>query len=223
MKLFSLIIVFSLTIGFSKAQTFTLNPGNLDSVYAAPNQLTIFDIYPVNITSGDIIFSWTRISVNVPPGWDYSLCDYGNCYTGIPNNGTMDTVSAGNQGLLGLNINPYVVGGQGEVKLYVYDSNFPNDGDTVTWVVNASFVSVDEIPKNIFSFYPNPVNDQLTIYSDEINAGMSYAIYSMSGEIVLTETLSNDKNINTSNLPAGIYLLQISGDEKSFAVKFIHD
>lgn len=223
MKLFSLIIVFSLSFGFSKAQTFTLNPGNVDTVYAPANTLTIFDIYPVNITSGDIIFSWTRVSVNLPLGWDYSFCDYGNCYTGIPNQGTMDTVNAGEMGLLGLNINPYAIAGQGIVKIYVYDGNFPNDGDTVTWVVNADAVGISEIQQNGFSFYPNPVNDQLTINSHEISSGMTYTIYSMNGEIVSTETLTTDKKINTGNLPAGIYVLQINGDQKSFAVKFVRN
>ena len=89
--------------------------------------------------------------VTVPSGWQYSVCDFGTCYSGIPvGPNTMDTVAVNGQGFLGLNIDPSGVAGSGIVKLYVYQNGFPNSGDTLTWTINASMVGIEEITnKNI--------------------------------------------------------------------------
>jgi hypothetical protein len=215
-------LLFCFALKSVSAQTFILNPGNVDTVYAPSNTLTIFDIYPINTTGGDIIFEWTRISVNLPTGWDYSFCDYGNCYTGIPTNGTMDTVGAGQQGLMGLNINPYAIAGQGIVKIYVYDNDFPNDGDTVTWVVNANTLGINEQSASHFSFYPNPSISYITIESSEISSTSNWMVYSISGEMLLNGILGGNKMISVENLPAGIYFLSVTDkDNRRQTVKFM--
>ena len=58
--------------------------------------------------------------------------------------------------------------------------------------------------------YPNPVNDQLTI-SSQANAKeqVNINIYDATGRIVYSSGM-NQKQISTSNLPNGVYILKIS-------------
>lgn len=215
-----ILLVFLVTITKSSfSQTFTLDPGNVDTVFAPYDELTIFDIYPVNITNEKILFHWTKIAVNVPVGWDYSLCDYGNCYTGIPNGGTMDSVDVGGMGLLGLNISPYSIAGQGIVKIYVYDANFPNDGDTVTWVVNSSALGVEENFASLVSIYPNPATDFIMVNQESFNFN-EFTIYSIEGKLLVSGTLNLGSRIELNLIPNGTFLLQLNGKNGSFISKF---
>ncbi|HYG50561.1 MAG TPA: T9SS type A sorting domain-containing protein [Flavobacteriales bacterium] len=201
-----------LTVGiFTNAQTFTLTPGNTDTVDAPLNTLTIFDIYPNNITASPILFKWTKVSVSLPVGWDYALCDYGHCYTGIPANGTMDTVDAGDPGLLGLNINPYSVIGQGIVRLYVYDAAFPSDGDTVTWVVNAGTVSVNEASRSwdAVSVYPNPASSVVSL--SNIPGSCMIVLTDIAGKIIAKQTVNGGNvSFDVLTLKQGLYTITIT-------------
>lgn len=205
----------------SKAQTYSLDPSNTIITVAPYEELSIFDIYQINETDSNIVFGWERISVNLPSGWDYSLCDYPSCYTGIPNSGTMDSVGGGYMGFLGLNINPFSIPGQGIVKIYVFDSNFPNDGDTLTWIVNSSPVSVEENSISSISVFPNPVKNILTV---EVESGedteTEWRILSMDGKMVMTGNFNLNSNIDVESFPSGVYILHVVGIRKSFTTKF---
>jgi hypothetical protein len=198
------------TSSILSAQSYTVTPTNTDTVDAPFNTLTIFDIYQQNTGSTYLLLKWQKISVNLPSGWDYSLCDYASCYTGIPNGGTMDTVDVGDMGFLGLNINPYSIAGQGIVKLYVYEDGFFNGGDTITWVVNATVNGVDETSfENSVNVYPNPVNDVLKIKSER--ALKSVLIMDASGKLILEGSATAE--INLQNLNAGVYFLSVIGND----------
>lgn len=213
-KIVLICAIFSFGIS-AKSQTYTLTPGNVDTVEAPLNTLSIFDIYQNNITSSKILLSWNRISISLPVGWDYSLCDLGACYTGIPPGGTMDSVDVGQMGFLGLNINPFAIAGQGIVKLYVYDEAFPTNGDTLTWVVNASPVSVSETNNewNIISVYPNPSTNYFTI--NNIPETCMLFIFDAVGKLIeQSQITSNQKTIDVSNYTNGVYTLTLVGANK---------
>src|SRR5690606_21896744 len=72
-----------------------------------------------------------------------------------------------------------------------------------------------------FTYYPNPVTDNLFLSSqdDEITA---IAMYDIQGREVLSENISgNDAVINMINFPTGIYFLKvnISGKSQTYKVE----
>jgi len=204
-----------------RSQTYNLDPAATVNVIAPYEELTIFDIYQINATDSNIVYGWTRVSVNLPSGWDYSLCDYPNCYTGIPASGQMDSVGGGYMGFLGVNINPYSIAGQGIVKIYVFDTNFPNSGDTLTWIINSSPVSIAEnADLSSLKIYPNPATDRITINNGENPAGTSWTIFSLDGKMQMTGTFGQSGTIELGNLPCGMYLLHLDGNKSSGTVKF---
>ena len=79
-----------------------------------------------------------------------------------------------------------------------------------TYNVNCGALSVDDFSLNTVSIYPNPTTSVLNI---KMESNLKHAtIYSVLGTKVLETT---SKNITTSNLSKGIYLLKIE-DENGF-------
>jgi hypothetical protein len=72
-----------------------------------------------------------------------------------------------------------------------------------------------------FNFYPNPVNDQMTI--DNLSDVNRIEIYNISGEIMKTiENVSTSSVIvNTANLSKGMYMLVVYQKNEVQATKFI--
>lgn len=80
-------------------------------------------------------------------------------------------------------------------------------------VVTQDPVSTNNLTADKFSVYPNPTTDLINI----TNAfGLQKNVISLAGQVLIS---TDSDQINTSNLSAGIYLLQIEG--KNELIKFI--
>jgi hypothetical protein len=194
----------------SKAQNYTISPANTVYFTAEYNTLTINDIYMVNNANTKISLSWTLISNNLVAGWDYAICDLGTCYPGIPPSATMDSVEVGAMGFLGLNVNPYSIPGTGSVTVYVYETQYPSNGDTLTWYVTSSPSGVNENSKALsMNVYPNPASEVINVdlggHADEAEF---ISIYNILGEKVLRRQLSGSTiQLELGALASGIYVL----------------
>ena len=63
--------------------------------------------------------------------------------------------------------------------------------------------------------YPNPVTNQLNIKSNKRLIGALYSVYDKTGKSILTGKINTENSIiDVSNLPSGIYLLNIEGNTK---------
>ncbi len=111
-------------------------------------------------------------------------------------------------------------------------SGIASFGFTVTGSDNTSYtnkisilVGTTEISgikelKNDISFYPNPTKDKIILQN--VNA-QSFVIYNATGKTVMNGDFNQsgiNKQINVSNLNAGMYILQLSDKSKS-SVQFI--
>lgn len=79
--------------------------------------------------------------------------------------------------------------------------------------------SVESIIDNheIVSVVPNPVVNDFTLTGAEKHYGETLTIYSITGQVVHQHSNWNGEKINVSNLPQGIYLLNIN----ELTIKFI--
>ena len=76
-------------------------------------------------------------------------------------------------------------------------------------------------PQLNVSFYPNPVNDIVTIRSSEEVVGSPYSFTDLTGRQILTGKLNDESvSIDISSFETGIYLLQI-GEQRRRAFKMI--
>jgi len=62
--------------------------------------------------------------------------------------------------------------------------------------------------------YPNPANNKITLRVSNLDVTYSATLLSQVGQVVGTYNLRNQSTISTSNLPQGIYYLQLSNEHK---------
>ncbi len=161
-------------------------------------------------------YRWTLIEENLPAGWDYSLCDYNDCYIGIPPTGVMETITLaqsqdGFEGFFSLSISHNDVEAEGYLELYVYDAIDSQNGDTVSWhISNGIALSIGDDQKEIsFNVYPNPATQVLNIV-----AGENYhaIIYNIVGQNVMSFNGKMTETVDVSTLEEGIYILSLENE-----------
>lgn len=91
--------------------------------------------------------------------------------------------------------------------------------DAMTWEKIIS-LKVDDFDTNSFSFYPNPVKDNLNLsYSKELT---SAKVMSLTGQMLLNKTLNaTTTQIEMTSLPAGAYFVEVKSSDSSKTIKVI--
>jgi hypothetical protein len=91
-------------------------------------------------------------------------------------------------------------------------------------VVRNPFVVIQDLENfQAFKLFPNPVNNQLIIEtSGHTIAVNTVTIYNLQGGALIKNTIrdSNIGPIDVSRLPQGLYILEITTDDKPFYFKF---
>ena len=115
-----------------------------------------------------------------------------------------------------VNLNDYL--GQ---KIYLAFKYTSTDDASSTWEVDNMFiygvkaVGIAENSKDVFTLYPNPANEYITL-NTTLNGSAS--IMDISGKVVInTRIVSGSNNINIANLPAGIYFVNTIMEDGSKA------
>ena len=80
-------------------------------------------------------------------------------------------------------------------------------------------LDVTEINANGFNIYPNPVESNLTIGTDEVITEVS--VYSLTGVVVYQSTTVNNNVINVSDLNDGVYFINIKTENGDVVKRFI--
>jgi predicted nucleotidyltransferase len=105
-----------------------------------------------------------------------------------------------------------------------------NDGiDTSEqYIISVEVTQIISVPANQFidnlSIYPNPINDQLNINTNNTIRPFHLQIFSINGKVVYTNSEEIEKGnfiINLSHLKNSIYLLIIANDNITFSTKLI--
>lgn len=206
----------------SWGQTLVPEPNDTLWIEGVPqNVLTMYDIYQENISDETIELTWETVLVDVPSGWDYSVCDNGTCYVGIPDGFTMpNPVPAGESGFLGLNLTPNSEG-SGILQIYVHVSGEPENGFLCTWIFSAATVGVEALHQAAFSLYPNPANEFLTV-SNPARQNVQYEIRNAVGDLLVMQTTNAlSQEFNVHELTSGVYYLRIVHDRQIQSLRFI--
>jgi len=204
-----------------EAHTYTLDPS---ATFVASTDLledvSKFYIHLKNITGNDINISWRKISVDLPAEWDYSLCDLGTCYAGIPaGDHTMFAVEKDSSGFLAPNIYPSGVTGSGKIVMYVWDKDNPQVNDTLTWFITATSeagVQVQTQGAKELQLFPNPVTGRVNIVFGAVSTG-TLSFIDVKGISQLQFGVNGTKTFDAdlSQLPAGNYVALFIGRDGS--------
>jgi len=71
-----------------------------------------------------------------------------------------------------------------------------------------------------FKLYPNPVYDAIVYIATANNGQKDIVVYDVFGEMVLTERITSNA-LNISQLVPGVYVLQVTENNKSMSRKLV--
>jgi hypothetical protein len=197
-------------------QTFQWDTENTIDTNLNLNTYDQYPMYQSALGNDTVTLAIEVIHNDLPATWDGMLCIYGMCLGTIPAVGvqaTMNPITGSEQGMVRLTVNPFNETQTAKLQVYVYDVDFPNDGDTATWLLNTT-ASTKELNFTNFTVHPNPVINDLQINSETKLDFIE--VYSLSGTLV-KQFDDNLKMLDFSDVESGYYLLNLVGNDGSRA------
>ncbi|MBP9880337.1 MAG: T9SS type A sorting domain-containing protein, partial [Chitinophagales bacterium] len=101
---------------------------------------------------------------------------------------------------------------------------YKEEGATTFVSEKCDFVGVEEqVVENSLLLYPNPAQNELNIYANNLADFDLLYIYDLSGKKMLSTAVNNQAliNINTSDFSAGVYFIVIQNEETIYSKQFI--
>ena len=81
-------------------------------------------------------------------------------------------------------------------------------------------LSINQFENNLFSFFPNPVNDGFVNIKTQINGALNVKLYDIIGRCILSKQI-NSETLDVRAIGSGVYLLQVSVADRSSTTKLI--
>jgi hypothetical protein len=218
-KITVVVAMFFIAATTSFAQSYTLAPG--DTILTSTNleELKVLTITQVHPSTDTLLLAWQKISVSKPASWEVSLCDYGYCFTALPDSGNMDPIVPGDDGLMSLHAKAHDTNGTAIIRYAVWDRANIAHRDTLTWIINCYTTALNNLTKNTPAVYS---------YKKVIclnNPGLNYTrlvVYDLSGKALLKQQLSSDKmSFDLSFANEGFYIVELVGNGESKRQKLL--
>ena len=134
---FILIFFCVIFVSFSNDTHFSISPNAKVVSKAQADKINDFSAFILNKTENDLTLHWRLLENTLVDGWDYSICNYGQCIIGIPQAGKMKTIKNKEKGFLNLHVNPFKIKGTGKVSFYIFEKGNEKSGDTLTYLISS--------------------------------------------------------------------------------------
>lgn len=190
------------------SQNFTFVSGNLVEKDLIIGVYNTAESKILNESDEAVTFAWEVVDLDYPFDWEYLICDYPNCYDAFVMTATMNKVSAGSEtAFLQVSVTS-LSEGIGTFSYAVWDEAFPEERDTLTFVLKASeFSVVDELNNDKIGITSR--NSNALIISNRSGEMGTFELFNISGELVSQAEIQayQSKAVSTSELNAGMYFI----------------
>ena len=185
---------------------------------------SIFNFYFKNISPNPITLKWKVVHRSIPASWDYSMCDFATCRDIFTDSVSYTTYEAAPdfKAYLYFHVLPKDFT-TATLRIYVYDINYPLQGDTVTWIINGVTGIKDYNNSLRLSLFPNPSSEHITIDGENVSIKNAHvSLHNVIGEeLTNIKSESNQLIIDLSPYENGIYFLRIRTEEGITTKKII--
>ncbi len=200
-------------------QSIEVIPHNNSFVFKGDLSFIVCETKIKNISTNmsDSIIYWKRTN-NIPSQWYISVCDIMNCWMPFVDSSSF-VMRQGESGLFDINVYPNDQEGNGEVNLFIYFKNKKNEGQNLSFKIEALKVGLLELSDLKLSIFPIPARDFITIQAKEIN-NLSLQIINSKGYLTESKIFNSDVDLDIRRYSTGIYYVIIDGKN---AGKFIKE
>mgnify|MGYP005751087509 FL=1 len=109
----------------------------------------------------------------------------------------------------------YWKGSDGNTLKSLCGVEIPEFDTLILRVMNCPITGLNEVQAGRLDFYPNPTKGPFSFFSENLTPPFDLSVYSISG-MKLMEAYTEDPNWDLSELPSGIYLLQVRTQNKVY-------
>jgi hypothetical protein len=95
-----------------------------------------------------------------------------------------------------------------------------NKDVTAVYSEDCENLNANDFNSSDIEFFPNPATDALYIVSNDLII-KTIKVYTVLGKTITSYIMSDDNRLDISGLPAGIYFLEVIGENGSLAKRFI--
>jgi len=217
---FLILVAVIAATGVSSGQTYTLLPNDTVTVNAVMEDLQTLSIQQINVSSGVVQFKWKKLSATVPSNWEASTCDNRFCNTSLADSGMMVPVDPEDYGFLLIHCTPHVNYGTAVIRYAVWDVSFPNDQDTLTYIIDASSTGI----LTSGSFRPIIWMSEDKIHLKDLSEDIQeIRVYDVSGKTVSQRQVWKQQEFDLAGLISGVYTVQASGNGKQYQQKMLYN
>lgn len=228
MKKILVAVCFALTLGTLRAQSLlVLNAtdtlrADTSVATAASHVIQIFTLK--NNTGSDLHMNW-KVTLNTfshSAAW--SLCDPNLCYGSTQLANTQRyTLTSQQQGIMKFDFIPNCTPSTNatfKVHTWATEDSAGTSTDLV-WLYSVAAVctGISDIETSRIAIYPNPVRDMAHLAIPGTLDNGQIDIYNLLGSRVYSQSVRGEKDIDLSNLDAGLYIARISDSGKVIATR----
>jgi hypothetical protein len=170
-------------------------------------------------------YKWQKISDSVDTHWFISSCFNGDCWNGLPYEGTFVKSFGINDttGFIRFHVETYDTNGKSVLKYRVFNKN--NIAEQAELTFNITFekelgIKTVQSNSNTFCVLQNVANHSIRIQYNNPESLISSRIIDINGK-TLREIRDLDKDILIDDLVKGIYIIELTSTNHLYRKKFI--
>lgn len=185
----------------------------------------------VSTSAADMKFGWIYLinESTIPAGWAITgFCDNKNCRSSETNHvkapwalgedeQESNNVTASGTAPLQLHLAAPMSAANGQA-IVKFQIRTLDQTDTITFILNKQPTGLSVINQNDarIAVYPNPANDNITVFTDKSLNAKSISVYNILGRKVLSTDINVGAEItklNINDLAAGNYMIRVTNDK----------
>ena len=220
MKKIYTIVALLFCLASVNAQDYIISPSSTLNQVIETNTYTTNYIYMEhdNSSANQINLAWDLIDIQVNGDWDYSYCDWTNCYAGNITSGVMTPIGQGQSGFINVNLMAPSIG-SGYFVFKVYKVGEEANADTLTYNFNVTLGLTDlELGKEV-TIFPNP-SENGNFMVKNVLPNSTITVLNSLGQIVKTaKPMTSNTQFTNLNVRNGLYFVRLERDGEIYATR----
>lgn len=200
----------------AKAQSFYHSPNDTLFANSFLDQQVTMNITQVHTANDTLQFVWQKLLVDLPVGWEATICDNSNCNLALIDSDTTLPVLPGDDGLLLVHCTPHITQGIGIIQYTIYELHDPLNLDTLTWIIDASALSLDNKNQQEVFFQ---VKNHTLIWNGDDNSSVDLNVIGIDGRMVYAYSGTSKNEFLLNEISTGYYWVILLSKGKYFKQK----
>ena len=200
------------------AQQFSISPtDSLVEEFPTDSLTRIFQLDFPNETADSLGLTWRWIGGGWTEGWDVNLCDFGECYTGVPSDADMMLMPPDGAAFLKLIVNSLELDGSCFLHFWVWPTGNQDAFVDVYFDLRNGGVNAIEYLEPLATprAFPNPIRSGQTVTLDGLNSPLSPSAvqrFGPDGKFHLCDPSATPSGwtLSTTGWPSGQHWIQWS-------------